>query len=140
MCNTNATSLRWNITVPLVQNGIASVIVSHTQTRMISPIRINSDTSLTISRRSTNATLPLMSTLSANNVTIDLNGTNVECFTRINGTVFQMVATIHVIRSGSNGKQLYVHMYMYVSQWHIHHNTHTSIILQLQVGMGGLWG
>ena len=105
MCNTNATSLRWNVTVPLVPNGIASEIVSHTQTRMISPIRINSDTSLTISRLSTNGTLPLISTLSVNNVISNLNGTKVECFTRINDTGFQMVTTIHVI-SGSNGKQL----------------------------------
>ena len=105
-CNVNATALRWSITIPLVENGFASVIVSHIQTRMINPIRINPDTSLTISRLSPNGTLPLVSNLSVTNVTTDLNGTMVECFTRINNISFQKVATIHVISSGTNGKEV----------------------------------
>ena len=108
MCTTNATSIRWSVTVPLLDtfHNSGSEIVSHVQTRMVSPIRINSNISFTISRLSTSGTLPLISTLSVTDLMNVLNGTRVECFTRIDNVDFQRMTTIYVIRSGGNGKQM----------------------------------
>ena len=113
MCTTNATSIRWNVTVPLLDtsdgtqfDNWGSEIVSHVQTRMASPIRINSNVSFTVSRLSTSGALPLISTLSVTNLMNILNGTRVECFTRIDNVGFERMTTIYVIRSGGNGKQM----------------------------------
>ena len=106
MCNANATSLRWNVTVPLLQdnNMIRAVLVSYTQIRMTTPMNISSGISFPVSRLSINGSLPLMSTLSVTNITMTFNGMEVECFTRINNTDLTRVTTIDVIRSGTDGK------------------------------------
>lgn len=90
-CNTTNDILIWSVTIPDHESGADSRFDSISR-RNIRPIEISGKI-FKISRLST---VPLISLLSVTNIT-DLNGTNIEC--SIQNTNFQMVSTIHVIRS-----------------------------------------
>ena len=94
-CNTSTSNLlTWSVTIP--ESGADTRLVSAAR-QSIRPIEISGKI-FNISRLSINGTLPLISLLFVTNTT-DLNGTNIKC--SIHNTNFQMVSTIHVIRSGS---------------------------------------
>ena len=94
-CNTSATLLTWTVTIPAFQNGgeRKTKIVSYTRQNLL-PLNV-SGVVFTISRLSTNGTLPLISLLSVTS-TANMNGTRVGCFAEGNDDS-PMVSVIHVI-------------------------------------------
>jgi hypothetical protein len=102
MCNTSAPYLTWIVTIPESSNISLSRFISITAQK-IRPLEFSGNI-FNISRLSTNGTLPLISLLSIAN-TDDLNGTKVGCLAQFgDNNSLQMVSTIHVIRSGADGK------------------------------------
>ena len=104
----NLTSLRWNVTVPLLEDsgesGIGTGIVTTTVPK-IPPLELGSADStflFNISRLSTYGTLPLISTLSVANITSLFNGSTVGCY-ESNDISTQVVSAIDVISVGANG-------------------------------------
>ena len=82
-CSTSADILRWNITVPLLQNQNQRMFerrLSRIGTvRMVAPI-VTAIATINVSRSLNNDSyLPLISTISTDNITADLNGTMLIC-------------------------------------------------------------
>ena len=93
-CSTNLTYLEWNVTV--FQSG-----TPHSRTLLVVstsyftfPLVVNGH-SFGVTRDSASGTLPIISTLTVINATIDLNGTNVYC-TEMGSTAVSR-ASVHVI-------------------------------------------
>ena len=84
MCSTNASLLQWNITLlhndPLLNQRIFTRDLSYVGTAvMAKPISL-ALTTLNVSRSlNNNSTLPLVSMISTDNATADLNGTIITC-------------------------------------------------------------
>ena len=97
-CSTNLTYLEWNVTV--FQSG-----TPHSRTLLVVstsfftfPLVVNGH-SFRVTRDSASASLPIISTLTILNATVDLNGTNIYCTeegsspTAVSST---LVASIHI--------------------------------------------
>ena len=78
-CRTSADILRWNVTLPLSQRTFVRRLTYIGTIQMEAPI-ITAMTTLNISRSLNNSSpLPLVSIISTDNTTADLNGTVITC-------------------------------------------------------------
>ena len=98
VCSTNHIFLVWSVRTtrqPLLHE--MRTIPSSGQSPVITPIRVNS-ASMTFSRDSPNMALPLMSTMTIENVNSYLEGTMINCTGRNSSSVSNMVmmTTIHI--------------------------------------------
>ena len=105
-CSTSADLIRWNITVPLLQNQRTfERQLSYIGTiRMAAPI-ITTLTILNVSRAlNSSSPLPLISTISTDNTTADLNGTIMTC----SGLDRELLATasVEIILVGNKGGKI----------------------------------
>ena len=95
ICSTNHTFLEWNVSTAR-QYEVRTVSYLD-QNPTISPVLIKY-ANFTFSRVSSNLTLPLVSTVTMNNVTSNLEGTMISC-TGLNSTsesTMVLVITIHI--------------------------------------------
>ena len=98
-CSTNLSLLEWNVT--LLQSGM-----THSRTLFVvstsyfnSPLVVNGH-SFRVMRDSVSASLPIISTLTVLNATVDLNGTNIYCTEEGSspaGVSNTLVASINII-------------------------------------------
>ena len=110
MCSSNDSSfLQWNVTIPYYNVTNTRVISASNMVGHITPLQVPSVT-ITFVIPSTS---PLISKLSVNSTTTNLNGTNIECTERDTEMDRSHEVMLHVINT-AQGRFLY--MYNWVDQ------------------------
>ena len=96
-CSTNLTFLQWNVTVFQSETAHSGILLVVSTSYFNYPLVVNGH-SFGVTRVSASGTLPIISTLTVINATIDLNGTNIYC-TEEGSTALSrtLVASIHII-------------------------------------------
>lgn len=105
-CSTSADVLRWNVTVPLsqTQRVFERRLPHFSAIQIVTPI-MTALTTLNVSKLLNNSwPLPLVSTISTNNATADLNGTTMTCSaaSRMNRE-FLASASAEILLVGNSG-------------------------------------
>ena len=127
-CSTNADVLRWNITVPLLQNQNQRMFerrLSRIGTvHIVAPI-VTATAIINVSRSLNNDSyLPLISTISTDNITADLNGTMMICSGMSRQGELLANESVGIILVGNKGGnsnnsrliKLVGHLVLYISQ------------------------
>ena len=99
-CSTEERFLEWGIVTP--QKYLSRLVPASAIAQELEPLFIN-DTVVNVTKTSSIGMQTLMSTLLIGNVTIDLNGTIVNCsqITQNGQTAGTLSAVIHTIRNGN---------------------------------------
>ena len=105
-CKSNASFIRWNVTVPQYQQSWSRVLSYIGRVRRTTPLQIDETTVINISRTlDETLALPLISVMLSDNVTASINGTSISCtelYTYMDVWVMNKLTTrLHVIEPGA---------------------------------------